>query len=97
MTRKVYYQEEIIHTFEEGLSAISEMQGPQVVEEKCFHCGLPNRYPLIARRSDLNYFHDLMDEAKKVLRRHQIEEHLLSEVLTEIAIAIAIKKAKGKE
>lgn len=92
MTRKVYYEEEIVSVFEEGLSEISERQGRQIIEERCFHCGLPNRYPLVARKSDFDYFHDLMDAARKVLHRNQIPEHLLSELLTEIAIA----KAKGE-
>ncbi len=78
--------------FEECLSAI-EFSEPPKTEQKCHHCGLVMRYPLIARQSDLDNFKKLMEAAQEVLDRNGVTALLLSEVRANAYIAIAKKSA----
>ena len=61
------------------------------VEQRCPHCGLPIRYPLIARESDIKLFENLMRSAFDVMLRHGITANLLADIRTQCIIAIAQK------
>lgn len=61
------------------------------VENKCFHCGLPNRFPLMVRDSDIKLFNEVMKSAYAVLDRHGITALLLSEIKAEITIQRILK------
>ncbi len=59
----------------------------------CPQCQWKVRFPVIARRSDVEDFRRLMTVAHEVLKRHGVTALLLSEMHSEIAISIA----KGKK
>ncbi len=89
----VYYQPEVRINFESALEAISNSM-PPTVDEKCQHCGLITRHPIIARQRDLERFEKIMTVAQAVLDRHGVTAKLLSELHTDIAIANAMKETK---
>lgn len=92
----IYYKAEINAVFESCLEAIAFSESP-TADQKCPHCGLIARYPIVVRESDRRMFEKLMESAYAVLDRHNITAYLLSEIKTECAIAIAKTKATGDE
>jgi hypothetical protein len=86
-----YQRSTLIEFFETSLEEI-RMSQPQTVDQKCFHCGLPNRYPVIAREQDRDDFLRLMECAHEVMRKYNITGNLLADIKAQIAIA----KAKGE-
>ena len=71
-------------------------QSPPEVTQKCFHCGLVMRYPLIARQTDIDLFETVMESAYKVMRKHGITAHLLADIQAQCHIEIAKRKAQNK-
>jgi hypothetical protein len=67
---------------------------PQSIEEKCPHCGLPVRYPLIARQSDIDLFVAMMAAGMDVMQRHGIVGHLLNDVREQ---CLASMKGRGAD
>ena len=56
---------------------------------QCYHCGCPIRYPIIARKSDIDAFSKLMKSAYKIMDKHGITANLIADIRAEIAISIA--------
>ena len=69
-------------------------RSPPDVTQKCCHCGLVMRFPLIARQTDIDLFNDLITSAYKVMRKHGITAHLLADIQAQCHIEIAKKKAQ---
>ncbi len=88
----VYYQPEMRAAFEDAMTAIA-YQSPPTADQKCPHCGVVARYPIVARESDMRVFAELMAAAQAVLDRHGVMAHLLSEVHAEIAVS----RARGQK
>ena len=65
---------------------------PPSVEDKCPHCGLSIRYPLMARKSDVELFEKMMKSAFDVMARHGITANLLADIRAECLIAMAKKR-----
>ena len=66
-------------------------QNPPRLEDRCPHCGLSIRYPLVARRSDVELFEKMMHSAFDVMRRHGITANLLADIRAQCLIAMAKK------
>lgn len=64
-------------------------QNPPSLEDRCPHCGLAIRYPLIARKSDIELFAQMMASAAKVMDKHGITANLLADIRAQCLIAIA--------
>lgn len=64
-------------------------QNPPSIEDRCPHCGLSIRYPLVARQSDLELFEKMMHSAFNVMKRHGITANLLADIRAECLIAMA--------
>lgn len=62
---------------------------PPDIEEKCPHCGVVIRYPLIARKSDIDLFQQVMASAYLVMLRHGITANLLADIRADCVIAIS--------
>jgi hypothetical protein len=77
---------------DETLEIIS-IQNPPATQDKCPHCGLIIRYPIVVRRSDLVLFEKIMKSAYSVMRRHGITANLLADIRTECLIALAKNKS----
>jgi hypothetical protein len=61
-------------------------------QDRCPHCGLMIRYPLVVRHSDLVLFEKIMRSAFDVMERHGITSNLLADIRTECLIATAKKR-----
>lgn len=55
----------------------------------CYHCGNLIRYPIIARRSDINDFSELMRSAYRIMDKHGITANLLADIRADLIISIA--------
>lgn len=77
------------------LEAMRAAQPPET-SQKCPHCALVIRHPLIARQSDINDFSLLMKSAYEVMRRHGITAALLAEIRAGACIAIAKRQEQSK-
>ena len=73
------------------------MESPPIVENKCHHCGLVMRFPLVARESDVKDFKTLIHSAYDVMERHGITANLLADIFAQCHIAIAKNKASSHE
>jgi len=73
-----------------------QLQEPQTIEERCPHCGVPVRYPLMVRRGDIDLFEQMMATANKVMLDYGITGNLLADIRARCLIAIA-QKATGQE
>jgi len=69
-------------------------QMPPVIEDKCCHCGLVMRFPLVARKSDIDLFEMLLESAYQVMERHGITANLLADIKADCIISIASKGNK---
>lgn len=67
-------------------------QNPPRLEDRCPHCGFSIRYPLIARKSDVELFEKVMKSAFDVMARHGITANLLADIRAECLIAMAKKR-----
>jgi hypothetical protein len=72
---------------------VMRTQNPPATQDKCPHCGLIIRYPIVVRRSDLVLFEKIMKSAYSVMRRHGITANLLADIRTECLIALAKNKS----
>lgn len=72
---------------------VMRSQNPPSIQDRCPHCGLSIRYPLIARKSDLELFATMMASAAEVMDRHGITANLLAEIRAQCVIAMARKPA----
>lgn len=61
------------------------------LEERCPHCGCAIRYPLIARKRDIDLFTQMIATAHEVMDKHGITANLLADIRTQCVIAIAKK------
>jgi hypothetical protein len=86
---KVYYEPEI--KFEDCLEQIVQ-HTPPIAEQKCPHCGLVARYPVVMRDSDRRMFEELMAAAQAVLNRNGVTAHLLSELHAQITVSKAKRR-----
>lgn len=66
-------------------------QHPPSLENRCPHCGLSIRYPLIARKSDIDLFATMMRSAAEVMRKHGITANLLADIRAQCVIEMAKK------
>lgn len=66
-------------------------QNPPSLQDRCPHCGLSIRYPLVARRSDIELFEKMMRSAFAVMDRTGITANLLAEIRAQCLIAMAMK------
>lgn len=60
----------------------------------CPHCGVLVRYPIVARRQDVEDFALLMHAAQSAMIRFGITGNLVAELQSQVAIAIAKKESK---
>ncbi len=58
----------------------------------CPHCGVPVKYPTVARASDVENFELLMESALRVMGKYNLTGNILDEIKAECLIAIAKKK-----
>lgn len=63
----------------------------------CPHCGIPVRYPVIAREQDVDDFKAIIKSSCLVMEKHGITINLLAEIKAECHIEIARRKALGRE
>lgn len=82
-----------LHDFcETNLREIQEVDFP-VHSRPCPHCGIPVRYPIIARERDIEDFRKLIESACRVMDKYGITLNLLAEIQAECHIEIARRKA----
>ena len=67
-------------------------QNPPSLEDRCPHCGLSIRFPLIARKSDVELFKKMMALAAEVMDRHGITANLLADIRAQCLIAMTQKR-----
>jgi hypothetical protein len=77
---------------EECLFEIQKVDLP-IHTQPCPHCGIPVKYPIIARGRDIEDFRKLMQVAYKIMRKYGITQNLLAEIKAECLIGIARHKA----
>lgn len=65
------------------------LQLPPIIENKCYHCGLVMRFPLVARQSDVDMFKTLIESAYKVMDKHEITANLLADIRAQCHIEIS--------
>lgn len=63
----------------------------------CPHCGIPVRYPIIARRQDIEDFGALIKSACRVMDKYGITLNLLAEIQADCHIEIARRKVLREE
>lgn len=63
----------------------------------CPHCGVPIRFPLVAREQDLSEFESLMRSAFRVMDKYGITANLLAEIRAQCVIEIAQRKARKEQ
>jgi len=90
----IYYQPDVRVAFETGMEAIATAL-PPTADQKCPHCGLVVRHPIIVKESDRRAFEEIMTHAQKVLDRNGVQALMIGELLANITVAKAAKKAKG--
>ena len=81
--------DELLTWIGETLEQMAQEQG--LIVTKCPHCALPVRFPLVARRSDIELFAALINSAQEVMQRYGITGALLADIRAECVIAIAKK------
>jgi len=81
--------DELLTWIGETLEQMAQEQG--LIVTKCPHCDCPVRFPLVARRSDIELFAALINSAQEVMQRYGITGALLADVRAECLIAIAKK------
>ena len=81
--------DELLMWIGETLEQMAQEQG--LIVTKCPHCALPVRFPLVARRSDIDLFVALINSAQEVMQRYDITGALLADIRAECLIAIAKK------
>lgn len=86
-------ESKILSTVRDGLSVIADASY-KTHQHQCHHCGLPIRYPIIARRQDIDDFKTLMDSAYRVMNKYNITANLLAEIIADCHIAIAKKDSR---
>lgn len=79
---------------DEALNDLSQASF-KVHSAPCPHCGVHVRYPLIARKCDIDDFAVLMKAASAAMMKFGITGNLLAEIKANIAIAIAKRANKG--
>ena len=62
-----------------------------IISESCPHCGIPIRYPLIARKTDIEAFSRMLNTAAIVMREYGITGNLLADIRAKCLINIAKK------
>jgi len=65
-----------------------------IIEEPCPRCRHPVRFPLIARKSDIDLFKRMMNTAAQVMDQYGITGNLLADIRAQCVINI-VKKKKG--
>lgn len=91
----IHYQPDMRVSFEACMEEIS-FQAPPIAEQKCPHCGLIARYPVVVREHDLKLFADLMSSAQALLDRHGVMALLMAELHTSIALS-KVKKGGTRD
>lgn len=96
MTERELHVEKFNLFVADCLEAI-QLSNPPVVQVQCGGCGLPMRFPLIARHQDIQDFRRVIEAAERVLARHGIQALLMSEILAECHIQIAKNKGANHD
>jgi hypothetical protein len=92
--RELHIQNDSADTYRFARDALNAIDlSVPVVGNLCPHCGVNIRYPLIARKSDIDKFDFLMRSAERVMKKYNITANLFAEIRADIAIELA----KGKE
>lgn len=87
----MYVEKDDIDRFVAGtLTEMRNLNMP-IISESCPHCGIPIRYPLIARRSDIELFAQMMSTAAVVMKKYGITDNLLADIRAQCIINIAKK------
>lgn len=74
--------------FDESMATI-RASSPPSTQHSCPHCGLVIQLPLMVRQQDLDDFSYLMRRAQEVMDRNGVLKHLIAELHTSIALAVA--------
>ena len=61
--------------------ALPKLERLKNIEERCPHCGDMIRYPLIARKRDIESFKELLDIMNKYLGEMGVPGKILSEIM----------------
>lgn len=85
-------KDEVVNFLEMSLTEIRNASTP-CAQERCPHCGVPIRFPIIVKQSDIDLFHSLMESAYGVLDRHGVTAKLFAEIAAEAMYRIALKKS----
>lgn len=64
-------------------------QIPQTIEDVCPHCRGPILYPLIARKSDIELFKEMIISADKIMQKYGITANILADIRAQCLIEIA--------
>lgn len=59
------------------------------------HCGLPVRYPTVAREQDIEDFRLIMESAYKVMEDSGVTAKLFAAIHAQIAVALANRRSRG--
>lgn len=78
----IYVDDREIEIFlEQALPMLEEIP---VIEERCYHCNNPMRFPIIARKRDIDSFKELLKIAAEYLIENGIQEKVLAEIMKKI-------------
>lgn len=63
-----------------------------VAETPCPHCGVQIRYPLVARKTDLDMFEQMVSVAHRVMNDYGITGNLLAEIRAKCLVEVTRRK-----
>ena len=86
-------EKHVIHSFlRKELDVISGYELP-LHSHDCPHCGLPVRYPTVAREQDIRDFELIMNSARKVMDDCGVTAKLLASIHAQIVVALAGRRS----
>ncbi len=85
---------EIENCVADTLDGISRRELPTHMHP-CPHCGVPVRYPTVARKGDIDDFERLMRTAYKVMDEYGITGNLLADIQARCYTEIAKRSSKN--
>lgn len=87
----------VIHNFlSKELDAISNDELP-LHSHDCPHCGLPVRYPTVARDQDIEDFRLIMESANRVMEDYGVNAKLFAAIHAQIAVALANRRSRSDD
>ena len=90
-------EDRVLRFVEEGISALREDEGLKIIAKFCPRCGTPIRFPVIARREDVEHVQLLINILSAYLKESGAFDDMYQKLRDKIELALIIRKAEGEE